>query len=82
MKKKYEKPFVVVELFHLNESIAACENKVLFGPDDNVNICGDYGFGGDVQPFSLTEEITPFNDNYSCACYYTSPEASGYFGNS
>ena len=81
MKKKYEKPIVIIETFQLNESIAACETKVLFGPDDGVETCGDYGFG-DASPFSLKSvEVVPFYE-YGCQCYYTAPEGSGYFGNS
>lgn len=81
MKKKYTKPVVVVETFQLNESIAACDTKVLFGPEKENPACGDYGFG-EVSPFALRSvEVVPFYE-YACTCYYTAPEGSGYFGNS
>lgn len=84
MKKKYEKPTVVIEEFHLSESIAtACENQVTFGPDDESEVCGDFGFGG--GPFSISMyadgKIEPFYDG-GCECYYTAPKNSGYFGKS
>lgn len=80
MKKIYMKPIAVLEQFQLNESIASCDIPVTFGPEDDVETCGDYGFGGDVSPFSL--EIEPFYDNTTCQCYYTAPKDSGYFGKS
>lgn len=79
MKRAYEKPMVEIEEFQLNESIAACDQKVTFGPDDTTGVCGDYGFGGD--PFARSMKIEPFYEN-GCMCYYTAPKGSGYFGNS
>ncbi len=81
MKKKYEKPSVIFEEFLLNEGIAACEMPVTFGPEDDVKVCGDYGFGGDVAPFSLNDKKEPFYEA-TCQCYYTAPKESGYFGKS
>ena len=78
-KKKYEKPEIILERFVLIEGIAACATVVTFGPEDDIQTCGDYGFGGDVAPFSL--EIKPFYKD-SCTCYYTAPKDSGYFGKS
>ena len=78
MKKVYKKPIVQVELFQLNENIAACATKVHFGPEDENDACEDYGFGGD-DPFARSVEALPFYKG-SCVCYYTAPEGSGYFG--
>ena len=81
MKKEYKKPTIIFEKFEINENIAACETKVQFGPDKENAACEDYGLGGDAQPFSLTNDVTPFYKN-GCQCYYAAPEGSGYFGNS
>ncbi len=82
MKKTYEKPKVEVELFSLSQNIAACSEKVLFGPDQ-TEACGTY-FPAD--PFALENSVQsnavrvpPFYDNDSCKCYYTAPRESGYF---
>ena len=80
MKVGYKKPVIEFEKFELNENIAACDQPVLFGPEQETSACGDYGFGGDVQPFALNR--TPFYDNSGCQCYYTAPEGAGYFGKS
>lgn len=80
MKREYEKPIVMIEQFQLNEGIASCEYVVLFGPEDDVKVCGDYGFP--AEPFSTySTKITPFYEE-TCQCYYTAPKKSGYFGKS
>lgn len=80
MKKTYEKPKVEVELFSLSQNIAACSEKVLFGPDKENEACGEYF---PPEPFSSTYsargQFPPFYDNDSCKCYYTAPRESGYF---
>lgn len=81
MKKRYVKPEVEIEYFHLCENVAACATRVLFGPDDGSGVCGDFGFPED--PFKAPRKmdaaaIKPFYEA-SCVCYYTAPKDSGYF---
>ena len=83
MKKTYEKPKVEVELFSLSQNIAACSEKVLFGPKGEDKACGT--FFPPTDPFALENSVQsnarvqPFYDNDSCKCYYTAPRESGYF---
>lgn len=81
MKKTYEKPKVEVELFSLSQNIAACSEKVLFGPREEDNACGNYF---PTDPFALENSVQsnvrvrPFYED-SCECYYSAPKDSGYF---
>lgn len=84
LKKKYVRPKLEVELFQLNQSVASCGTRVLFGPNDSTEQCGDWGF---VDPFDLLERekrvaqgpVYPFYDYTSCECYYNAPRQSGFF---
>lgn len=80
MKKTYTKPEITIETYMLNDSIAACETVIAFGPRGESSECGDFGFGGEVAPFSVRSYNPFYEDN--CYCYYTAPEGSGYFGKS
>lgn len=72
MKKAYQKPFMEMELYALDASIASnCSNTVTLGPAlGEHTACREYDFGSFsmIRPYS---ENTSFYDDYTCSCYYT-----------
>ena len=82
MKKIYEKPFIEIETYEMDGSIAAgCRVVVKMGPEHNEQkVCQDY-FEHEYGDCSVrsTQKNIDFWDDTNCLCYYNASGAGIYF---
>lgn len=83
MNKVYEKPWIEIEYYTLDASIAAnCSSTVTLGPGDyKDNVCSEFDGAFDISLYSRAKSSATFYDGITgdeCDCYYSSG-GEGYF---
>lgn len=78
MRKEYVKPVLVLEYYQLNQSIAACNAPINFGPgvEGIHETCSDWGGAFPLMRWDLSIQANSGTSFYEsgvggCDCYYT-----------